>query len=194
MKTVVKQILLSGEPINPSPNSLFLPVPQWTQSATLGVAKNSEGIISEDSTNAIHIVVQNGITGNTFFALQNNVPYRWTVWVRPLGRRFCYLTIASIAGTSGRRSTLWGLDGQGLLDTRSTGSNTILDFTSYKKVRSDIYKLVFGFTLTSGASNQIPVIGLSNSATPTYDANLDVPFQGLNQPSIQVLANECVPV
>lgn len=186
MKNAVRQILLSGEAINPSPNSLFLPVPQW--SPLIGINVSSDGIIFEDVGNGIHIALRN----LNYFSLVNNVPYRWTVWVKPLARRFCYLTIAPDGGKS-RFVTLWGLDGQGLLDTKQIGSTVTNVSTAYKNVGKGIWKLTFNFTITSGGDLQIPVIGLSNSATPTYDKFFDIPFQGLLQSSIQVVANECVP-
>ena len=188
MKSAVRQILLSPIPINPSPNSLFLPV-NSTNWLTFNISASNDGIISEDGTNNIHSVFRQ----SPYFVLQDNQPYRWSVWVRPLNRRFCYLTVAPTGGQS-RIVTVWGLDGQGLLDTKQIGA-TIANFSNnYRKVRSDVYKIDLMFTITSGASTQIPVIGIANSATPVYNANFDIPYQGLNQPSIQILANECVPV
>ena len=184
----LRRILFSNEKINPSPNSLFLPVPQWGNLSFASIS--ADGILSEDATSNVHAVVRDS---PTFFALQNNIPYRWTVWVRPLARRFVYLSIVPGSGGGIRVVTVWGLDGQGLLETR-LGINPINVSTSYKRIASGIYKLTINFTITSGALNQIPVIGIVDKFPPTYNAGgTDVTFQGLNQPSLQILANELLP-
>ena len=187
MKTAVRRILLSSEAINPSPNSLFLPVPQW--GSFIGASISTDGVLSEDTTNGIHVTFRD----TPRFTLQTNIPYRWTVWVRPLARRFVYLTIAPNAGNT-RFVTVWGLDGQELLETKAVGSNPINVSTAYRRIRSDVHKLTFNFTITSGGLTLTPVIGMSNQFPPTYDVNFDVPFQGLNQPSIQILGNELLAI
>lgn len=188
MKTAIRQAILStGGQVNPSPNSLFnTNVANWNLKA--GVSVSSDGVISEDSANNLHAVYHQ----TPYFILLNNIPYRWRLWVRPLNRRFFYTTIAPSGGTT-RFVALWGLDGQGVIDTKTIGSNPVDVSTGYRKIASDVYQVDLFFRLTTGGNLQIPVIGLSNSATPTYSAFFDIPFQGLNQPSIQVLANECVP-
>ena len=185
MRNSVKNIVLRGSAINPSASSLFLPIASWTAFA----ASFSNNILSEDSTNQQHAIY---IPANAA-PLSINTPYRWRIWVRPLNRRFCYTTIAPNGGLS-RVVLLWGLDGQGVLDQKTINSNPTSISTGYKKIGADVYQLDFLFTITSGASNQVPVIGAADSATPTYTASFDVRYQGLNQASIQVLANECIPI
>lgn len=189
MKTAVRQMVLSAEQINPSPNSLFLPAVSGIWS-TYASTLSSDGIISEDGTNYFHPIARQSPTR---FILQNNQPYRWTVWVRPLNRRFCYLTIAPQNGDS-RVVSVWGLDGQGLLDRRQMGTTIINDSFSYKKIQQGICKLTFNFTITTGSDLQVPLIGPVDKFPPLYTSFFDITYQGLNQPSIQVLANECLPV
>ena len=190
MKPAVRQILLSTSPINPSPNSLFLPAitGNWDLSnATL----SSTGIIEEISTNAPHAILK---LNPPWFALQNNIAYQWTVWVRPLNRRFCYLSICPNSASS-RFVTVWGLDGQGLLDTKQIGSTVTNTSFSYKRIQQGISRIQFRFTITSGASNQVPIIGAVDTFPPVYSGVFDVNYAGINgSPAIQIVANECVPI
>lgn len=167
-----------------------MPVNNTTDWLLTNVFVSNDGIISENGINNAHVASR----PSPYFVLQDNQPYRWTVWARPLNRRFCYLMILPNNGGS-RIVTVWGLDGQGLLDTKQIGSPVTNFSTNYRKVRADdVYKIDLMFTITSGAANQVPIIGAADTFPPLYNSLLYIPYQGLNQPSIQILANECVPV
>lgn len=185
IKTAIRNILFSGEAINPSPNSLFSPAPQWNTLTNASIS--ADGVLSENGADAPHAILQN----NPAFVLQNNIPYRWTIWVRPLARRFCYFTI--FPTNSGVRTVLvFGLDGQGLLES-FIGSSVSIASTIYKKIQSGIYKITINFTVSTSGATLLPIIGIVDKFPPIYSGS-DATFQGLNQQSIQILANEVLAI
>ena len=184
MNTAVRQAILSTSPIVVSPNALYPAITSWTG---FNASISADGIISEDSLNSSHSAFRSA--GSP--PLTNGKRYRWTVWMRPLNRRFCYLTIAPENGNS-RFVTVWGLDGQGLLDTKQIGTSIAEVTTSYRRIQQGISRLVFEFLLVNGGANSVPIIGVVNAFPPFYSGSFDPQYVGLNMPSIQHIANELI--
>ena len=186
MKSAVRQILLSSISIKPSSFSRYPQIPSWTP---INAVPSADGTITE----AAGLTRQALLTTTATPALSNGASYRFTVWAKGLNRKFIGFGIQPNAAAS-RFFTVFGLSGEGLIQTAQNNADITLLATSYQGLGRGIYRLSHDVTLNSGASNQFGIIAMYDVGFPAWNGVFDYNMVGSTLPAMQILGIELLPL